>query len=92
MNDTHATQYDSLLWACIKSLKRLQSESHATLNLLSLVARFPTGAECREALEAQRRREERALAQYRQRIRNLLDAIEANNRADGAAAAGASCR
>ena len=81
------TQYDSLLWACIKSLKRLQSESHATLNLLSLVARFPSGAECHEALQAQRRREERALANYRQRIRDLLDAIESNNKAGGATAA-----
>jgi len=64
-------EFDRLLKVCHKSLLRFEQQSQETLRLIVLVEQNPESSELRNALQFQVRREGRALAVYRGRVRKL---------------------
>ena len=67
--------FSTLHHACVDSLEKLELASRQTLNLVSLVKRFPTVVEHQTALHLQHDRERRARANFLSRQRKLLRSV-----------------
>jgi hypothetical protein len=64
--------FSTLHHACAHSLDELETATRQTLNLLTLVDKFPANVEHQTALDMQRARERKARAAFLRRERGLL--------------------